>query len=82
LTDSEAHQLVELQELLHEFSIDTSIKDTWKWKDGPMGLFSVKSCYARLIEARPVEELDVNVEAAITKLWKIDAPSKALVLGW
>jgi hypothetical protein len=82
LTDSEAQQLVELQELLHGFSINTSIEDRWEWKDGPLGLFSVKSCYARLIEARPFEELDANVEAAITNLWKTDAPSKALVLGW
>jgi hypothetical protein len=82
LTDREAQQLIELQELLHGFSINTSIEDRWKWKDGPMGLFSVKSCYARLIEDRPFEELDANVEAAITKLWKTDAPSKALVLGW
>jgi hypothetical protein len=35
-----------------------------------------------LNEVRPIEELDTNVKAAITKLWKIDAPSKALVLGW
>jgi hypothetical protein len=47
-----------------------------------MRLFSVKSCYSRLNEVRPIEELDTNVKAAITKLWKIDAPSKALVLGW
>jgi hypothetical protein len=68
--------------LLHGFSINPDSEDRWKWKDGPMGLFSVKSCYARLNDARPIEEIDVNVKAAITKLWKIDAPSKALVLGW
>ncbi|KAK2445049.1 hypothetical protein QL285_016023 [Trifolium repens] len=82
LTNSEAQQLTALQELLIGFTINQDSEDRWKWKDGSMGLFSVKSCYSRLNEVRPIEELDTNVKAAITKLWKIDAPSKALVLGW
>jgi hypothetical protein len=33
-------------------------------------------------ESQATEEIDVNVLAAIKKLWKIDIPSKVLVFGW
>jgi hypothetical protein len=82
LTDSETEQLASLQDLLQGFSIVTDREDRWKWKDGSMGLFSVRSCYVRLNEARSIEEVDDNVRAATTALWKTDAPSKALFLGW
>jgi hypothetical protein len=32
-------------------------------------------------ESQATEEIDVNVLAAIKKLWKIDIPSKVLVFG-
>jgi hypothetical protein len=47
-----------------------------------MGLFSVRSCYSLLLESSTVVDVEANVLAAIKILWRIDAPSKALVFGW
>jgi hypothetical protein len=56
--------------------------DKWKWKSGSLGQFSVRSYYSILLESRPSERLDTNVQIAIRKLWRLDVPSKALIFGW
>jgi hypothetical protein len=82
LTDSEVRQVEDLKELLVGFSLHSTTGDKWKWVPGTTGIFSVKSCYSLLLQHRQVEQLDVNVLAAINKLWRNDVPSKISVFGW
>jgi hypothetical protein len=81
LSESEIQQVAALEELLFGLSLRPDESDRWTWKSGMMGLFSVRSCYSLLLDTRPVQELDENVIGAAKKLWKIDAPSKALIFG-
>jgi hypothetical protein len=82
LSVSELQQLEVLKELLYGLSINPNNDDRWRWKSGAMGFFSVRSCYSLLLESRTVIEVEANILAAIKLLWRIDAPSKALVFGW
>jgi hypothetical protein len=82
LSASELQQVEELEELLYGLSLNPDIDDRWRWKSGAMGLFSVRSCYSLLLDSRTVIEVDANILAAIKLLWRIDAPSKALIFGW
>jgi hypothetical protein len=82
LTPNEVNRLEELKELLVGFSLISDCPDRWRWKSGPMGVFSVRSCYSNLIELQQVVTLEGDVLITINNLWRIDVPSKALVFGW
>jgi hypothetical protein len=82
LCPREVQMLEELKDLLAGFSLNPNSPDRWRWKSDPMGVFTVKSCYSMLNEEQPAAMLDGNALISIKKLWKIDAPSKAIVFGW
>jgi hypothetical protein len=82
LSTSEQNHLEALKVLLLDFTFIPNAVDRWRWMTGTMGLFSVRSCYSLLSESMAAEVIDVNVLAAVKKLWKIDIPSKVLVFGW
>jgi hypothetical protein len=81
LTSNEAGQLLELQDLLVEVHLETERLDRWRWVSGPLGLFSVNSCYRVLLQSHNMVPLDSNVLDAIQDIWKNDVPTKVDIFG-
>ncbi|GAU21257.1 hypothetical protein TSUD_286670 [Trifolium subterraneum] len=76
LSEIENVQLLDLMNLLTGLSLQPDGVDKWRWTPESGGIFSVKSCYNLLIEARNTVISDANVLGAIQKLWKNDVPFK------
>jgi hypothetical protein len=82
LSHNDAGQLLELQDLLVEIHLEPGRMDRWRWIPGPIGLFTVNSCYKMLIQSSNMASLDPNVLDAIQNLWKNDVPTKVNIFGW
>jgi hypothetical protein len=78
LSSSEEHQLLAFKVLLVGVIYPSDSSDSWHWIPASYGIFSVKSCYDAMLHSTNSNVLDPNVLVTIEKLWKIDAPSKAL----
>jgi hypothetical protein len=81
LSNVEAGQLLELQNLLIEVHLEPGRMDRWRWIPGPLGLFSVNSCYKLLLQSYNTVPMDSNVLDAIQTLWKNDVPTKVNIFG-
>jgi len=70
-----------LEEL--EGFVRTNEEDSWKWKLGEQGGFSVKSLYSKLEDVFLAENRWPEEEMKVFRqIWKSGAPSKVMAFSW
>ncbi|XP_057790812.1 uncharacterized protein LOC131007917 [Salvia miltiorrhiza] len=81
LRERERAQADELLSSIKEINLQAGMKDCWRWKHTPNGLFSVNSAYKAFRQAR--SENGTNCEQMdFKKLWKAPAPHKMKTTAW
>jgi len=78
----EEEVLLSIKEDLEDTRL-SSQEDGWRWKLEDMGVFSVKSAYAKLEGLVLHDELWTEEEKGVfVKLWKCPTPSKVVAFAW
>jgi len=77
----EEEVLLSLREDLEDSRL-SSQEDEWHWKLEDLGVFSVKSAYAKLELVLYDDVWREDEKGVFTKLWKSPAPSKVVAFAW
>ncbi|MCI01226.1 putative ribonuclease H protein, partial [Trifolium medium] len=72
----------ELLLILEEIKPCMDVVDRRKWIPQAAGSFSVQSSYTVMQNLFVMDDIDINTERELKKLWLNDVPSKVSIFGW
>ncbi|CAI8613229.1 unnamed protein product [Vicia faba] len=72
----------ELDDILAGISLDDNQQDVVVWPYSKDKMFSVKSCYLKLVQGQKAELANISLKHALTVMWETNVPSKVKIFGW
>lgn len=70
------------QGILKEVSPSKVTEDEWFWKEGNLGVYSVKSAYQLISSSNSLLTYGTIANPLFRNLWKCNVPSKVIALSW
>ncbi|XP_058742452.1 uncharacterized protein LOC131614937 [Vicia villosa] len=78
----EHSEIADLEALLAGISLNSATLDKPCWPWDSCGYFSVKSCYAKLLQGQDASPIDPSYKSCLNVVWDSLIPQKVKLFGW